>query len=183
MIRPSTQSRWVSSVILFGAMVLVGAQVFAQAPRPFESACHTFGPGSAGSAGFGVPWDVFNPSTLTLQAMCANAVGVADVAKVGPATYVYNVGYAWTKDVWTIINFGCTGTASVVNGVWCPTSGSAFLPMDTTYFVAYTCLWYTAGASGGEWKCGCADQACAAHLWQLQGMTPSFVSSGGSESN
>ena len=120
--------------------------------------CHLYSGGSTVPDGWGVPWDVFNPTQLLLKAFCTNS---SITAEIGPATYVYNQGYAWIGD-WTPVTFSCTGGALVSNA-WCPNSASANLPNSSIYYFAYTCNW-----NGTKWNCGCRDTACTTNYWQLQ---------------
>ncbi len=123
------------------------------------SSCHLYSVGLAVPSGFGVPWDVFNPSTLLLKAFCsASAIS----AQMGPSTYVYHQGYTWNGTKWTQQIFTCTGGAKVSNS-WCPNTAEATLPTGTTYYVAYTCNFVN-----NTWKCGCRDTACTQNFWQLQ---------------
>jgi pimeloyl-ACP methyl ester carboxylesterase len=121
--------------------------------------CDTLHSGDSVAAGFGVPWNVFDPNQLLLKAFCSSSSAIADV---GPTTYVYNQGYAWTGSTWQGVNFTCTNGALVSNA-WCPNSASAPLPNNSTYYAAYTCNFVN-----NQWKCGCRDQACATPMWQLQ---------------
>ena len=121
--------------------------------------CHTFTSGSTIQQGFGVPWDVFNPSQLLLKAFCTGSSVTADV---GPAAYVYNQGYAYANNQWYQTTYTCTG-GQIVQNSWCPNSAQGVLQNNSTWYVAYTCTW-----TGSAWKCGCRDQACSQNLWQLQ---------------
>jgi hypothetical protein len=125
--------------------------------------CHLYSGGSNVPDGFGVPWDVFDPSTLLLQAFCINSSVTADI---GLATYVYNQGYAWVNNTWQQTTFTCTG-GQIVSDAWCPNSAAATLPNSATRYLAYTCNW-----TGTKWNCGCRDQACTQNFWQLQGIQP-----------
>jgi hypothetical protein len=124
--------------------------------------CHTFTSDSAPRpfyAGFGVPWNVLDPTQLLLTAFCTSSSVTADI---GPATYVYNQGYGWVNSQWQQVTLTCTGGA-IVQNAWCPNSASATLPNFSTYYIAYTCTWMN-----NKWYCGCADTNCAQHFWQLQ---------------
>jgi hypothetical protein len=123
--------------------------------------CHLYSVGSTVPDGFGVPWDVFDPKTLLLKAFCTNSSEIADI---GPATYVYNQGYAWDGTQWNQVTFTCTGGALVSNA-WCPNTAQGSLPSNTKYYVGYTCQWL---AQNNKWYCGCRDKTCAQNLWQLQ---------------
>jgi PGAP1-like protein len=121
--------------------------------------CDTLNSNDSVTTGFAVPWNVFDPIQLILKAFCTNSSVTADI---GPATYVYNQGYAFANNQWYQITYTCTG-GQIVQNAWCPNSMSATLPNSSTYYVAYTCNW-----SGTKWMCGCRDQTCAQNLWQLQ---------------
>jgi Cell Wall Hydrolase len=123
-------------------------------------ACHLYSVGSTIPNGVGVPWNVFDTTQLLLKASCTSSSVTADV---GPATYVYNQGYAWTG-TWTRVTLSCTGDALVSNA-WCPQSAQGTLPNNSTFYAAYTCTW-----TGSQWKCGCRDLACTQNFWQLQGI-------------
>lgn len=129
------------------------------------ASCATFSSGSTIPSGFGVPWDVFNTSVVLLQASCnfvSIPLALTATAKVGPAMYVYNQGYAFVNNQWQQITFSCTG-GTLVSNAWCPNSASVPLPNNSTYYAAYTCNFVN-----NQWKCGCRDQACTQNLWQLQ---------------
>jgi F5/8 type C domain len=121
--------------------------------------CHTIQNGSIIPTGFGTPWDVFNPATLLLKALCSQSGVTADL---GPATYIYHQGYSWDGTQWNPTTLTCTGGAKVSNA-WCPQTANGTYPTNTSFYVGYTCSW-----TGTEWKCGCRDQACTSNLWQLQ---------------
>jgi hypothetical protein len=109
--------------------------------------------------GFGTPWNVFNLSEILLKAYCN---GSQITATLGPSTYIYHQGYAWTNNQWQQTTFNCTQGALVSNA-WCPASAQGALPQNTTYFVGYTCNW-----TGTKWNCGCANTQCTQSFWQLQ---------------
>lgn len=124
--------------------------------------CHLYTatpPPSSFPAGYGVPWNVFNPSELLIKAFCTDS---SITAEVSPATYIYKWGYTWMGSRWRRINFTCTNGALVSNA-WCPNSASANIRADATNYVAYTCQ-----RINNEWKCGCRDSQCDQSDWQLQ---------------
>lgn len=123
------------------------------------ASCHAFTSGSTIPSGFGVPWNVFNPSELLLKAFCTDS---SITAEVSPATYVYKQGYAWTGSIWRRTNLTCTNGALVSNA-WCPNSASANIRANATHYIAYTCQ-----RINNEWKCGCRDSQCDQSYWQLQ---------------
>jgi hypothetical protein len=97
-------------------------EVWAKLLQQIDS-CHTFTSVSAPTpfnAGFGVPWNVLNPTQLLLKAFCTSSSVIADV---GPTTYVYNQGYGWVNSAWQQTTFTCTGGALVSNA-WCPGGGT-----------------------------------------------------------
>ncbi len=143
----------VFSSLLVGSVTQIAAQ-----PVP----CHLYTSSSAPSpftANRGVPWNVFNPSELFLKALCTNTI---TTAQIGPATYVYHQGYAWTGSAWQLIDLTCTGGA-LVSDIWCPNSAAATVPNTATYYAAYTCNWMN-----NRWYCGCRDQQCTQPMWQIQ---------------
>jgi hypothetical protein len=137
----------------------VAGQLFESDNGFIGTSCNLYTVGSTIPSGFGVPWNVFDPTQLLLKASCTSSSVTADV---GPATYVYNQGFAFVNNQWQQTRFSCTGDALVSN-TWCPNSASATLPNNSTFYVAYTCNW-----TGTKWNCGCRELACTQNLWQLQ---------------
>jgi murein DD-endopeptidase MepM/ murein hydrolase activator NlpD len=138
---------------------------FIDAHRPISNSdsrsCHTFTSSSTIPQGFGVPWNVFDPTQLLLRASCTSSSVTADV---GPATYIYNQGYAFVNNQWQGVTFNCTG-GQLVSNAWCPQSAQGTLPNTATQYLAFTCNW-----TGTKWNCGCRDQQCSQSFWQLQGI-------------
>ena len=128
-------------------------------PTPSGTACNGYQNGSVIPQGFGIPWDVFNPTSLLLKLYCSTST---KEGWMGPSTYVYHQGYAWDGTKWNAQTFTCTG-GGIVSNLWCPTSAQGTLPANTTYYAAYTCNFVN-----NSWKCGCRDQACTTNYWQLQ---------------
>ena len=137
----------------------VAGQLFESDNGFIGTSCNLYTAGSTIPDGFGVPWNVFNPTQLLLKASCTSSSVTADI---GPATYVYHQGYSWDGTKWTQLAFTCTGGAKV-SQVWCPNTAEAPLPTNTTFYAAYTCNFVN-----NAWKCGCRDQACTTNYWQLQ---------------
>jgi hypothetical protein len=124
--------------------------------------CHSLDSSDPVPNGWGAAYNVLSPDKeLLLRAFCTNSLVTADV---GPATYIYNQGYALVNNQWQQTVFSCTDGALVSNA-WCQNNASATLPNSSTYYIAYTCNW-----TGTKWNCGCRDQTCAQNLWQLQGI-------------
>jgi hypothetical protein len=123
--------------------------------------CDTLNSNDSVKAGFGVPWNVFNPNQLVLKAFCTSSSVTADIS---PATYVYNQGYAFANNQWYQTAYTCTG-GQIVQNSWYPQSAQGILPNNSTFYVAYTCNW-----TGTKWNCGCADTTCSQGFWQLQGI-------------
>lgn len=129
-------------------------------------------------AGFGVPWNVFDPTQILLKASCTSAS--ATVVNVGPGSntlITYNQGYQWNaaKNQWDSFPFSCD--AALVNGSWCPGNATATLISSSPY-IAYTCNW-----TGTQWQCGCRDKTCAENLWQVQEILPVSGTPQGKASN
>jgi hypothetical protein len=123
--------------------------------------CDTLNSNDSVNAGFGVPWNAFNPNQLVLKAFCTSSSVTADIS---PATYVYNQGYAFANNQWYQTAYTCTG-GQIVQNPWYPQSAQGILPNISTFYVAYTCNW-----TGTKWNCGCADTTCSQGFWQLQGI-------------
>jgi hypothetical protein len=139
--------------------------------------CATYTSGSSIPQGFGVPWDVANPSSLLLRAECAPPSVTLSLGDNSTLTYIYKTAYVAPNGAtsWTPLDlFG----AGLIGGAWFPGSaqGIVSIPDTTTasFYVGYTCKWIPPGAgqagSGqtGVWKCGCRDSACSQSYWQLQ---------------
>ena len=154
---PEAEAAWSDFGLRFGTDG-PGSTTPTPTPTPAGTPCHGYQNGSTIPSGFGMPWDLFNPTTLLLKVFC----GSQKTAQMGPATYIYHQGYAWNGTQWIQQNFTCTGGAKVSNA-WCPTSAQVTLPANTTFYAAYTCQYMN-----NQWKCGCRDTACTTNYWQLQ---------------
>jgi hypothetical protein len=147
-------------LVLISLLLVSVTQVAAQSvPCHLYTYASTATDPSPFPSGFGVPWNVFSPSELLLQAACTNT-GIT--APIGPATYVYHQGYTWDGSNWQLLQLTCTGGAKVSNA-WCPNTAQGTLPASASYYVAYTCNWINS-----RWYCGCRDTVCTQNLWQLQ---------------
>ena len=125
--------------------------------------CHLYYPGAAIPEGFGVPWDVFNPTELKLKAFCANASVTAEVGPGSSTRIVHTQGYQLNTatNQWEPFTYTCD--APLISGVWCPGNATAYLNPTYHFFLANICSWVN-----NAWQCGCRDQACTQDFWQLQ---------------
>jgi hypothetical protein len=120
--------------------------------------------------GFGVPWDVFAPSTLVMAATCSGSIAQITLNDPPnpqyPYRYVYeHIHYApdgssgWTEAT-------LTGPNKITNA-WFPNKAQTLItlpdPTATTYVIGYLCTY-----TGQAWKCGCRDSACTQSFWQIQ---------------
>jgi hypothetical protein len=125
--------------------------------------CHLYYPGTAIPEGFGVPWDVFNPSDLLLKAFCTTSSVTADVGPGSSTRIIHTQGYQLNTatNQWEPFTYNCD--APLMSGGWCPGNATANLNPIRPSFLAHTCSWVN-----NAWQCGCRDQACTQHFWQLQ---------------
>jgi hypothetical protein len=127
--------------------------------------CHTFTFGSTIPEGFGVPWNVSNPTELVFQTFCSAPGVAAQIHKPSSIQYHYTyiTGYQWNSsiDQWSPFTYQCS--QSLVANAWCPGNATATLNPSYPFFIGYTC-----GLVNGAWKCGCRDPACSQSFWQLQ---------------
>jgi hypothetical protein len=118
--------------------------------------------------GFGVPWDVTNPSVMLVSGQCTpphlGLEGREPGNDQNPLCYKTAYVAPSGANFWTPVDlFG----ASLISGTLYSKSAQGVTTIsDTTkptYYVAYTCIW-----TGSAWKCGCRDAACTQSYWQLQ---------------
>jgi parallel beta-helix repeat protein len=138
-------------------------------PAPSGAPCTQYTNTSQIPQGFGVPWDVTNPSIMLVSAQCTPPTLLLKAGNPNTTgtLYVYKDGYVAVSGAssWTPVQlFG----SSLISGAWYPKSAQGVTQiqgqtMPTTYYVAYTCMW-----TGTKWMCGCRDQACGQSYWQLQ---------------
>ena|SRR6266850_769783 len=138
-------------------------------PRPTSTggACTQYTSSSQIPQGFGVPWDVTNPSIMLVSANCTPPTLVlkAGDPSTTKTVYVYKTGYVAPSGAssWTPVDlFG----SSLISGSWYKSSAQGVAQIDTTtptFYVAYTCQW-----TGSKWMCGCRDATCSQSYWQLQ---------------
>ena len=130
------------------------------------TACTTYTSGSSIPQGFGVPWDVANPSSLLLKAECTPPTVVLKVGDGSQLTYIYHTAHIAPSSAPNWMEVPLFGTPLISNA-WFPANaqGTAQIPDITqpTYYVAYTCHW-----TGSKWMCGCRDSACTQSYWQIQ---------------
>jgi Protein of unknown function (DUF4038)/Putative collagen-binding domain of a collagenase len=135
---------------------------------PSGSPCTTYTYGSAIRQGFGVPWDVTNPSIMLVSASYSGSMVAlkAGTSNPTPIRYIYKDAYVAPSGAssWTPVPlFG----SSLIFNAWyqITAQGTAMIHSLSipVYYVAYTCLW-----TGTTWKCGCRDQACTQSYWQIQ---------------
>jgi hypothetical protein len=125
--------------------------------------CHLYAPGAAIPEGYGVPWDVFNPTELELKAFCTNASVTAEVGPGSSTRIVHTQGYQLNTATKQWEPFTYTCDAPLISGVWCPGNAAADLNPTHPSFIANTC-----SLVNNAWRCGCRDQACTQDFWQLQ---------------
>jgi parallel beta-helix repeat protein len=131
------------------------------------SSCTLYTSGSTIPQGFGVPWDVQNPSIMLLNAACTPPTVLLKAGNPNTASvlYVYKTAYTAPSGAqgWTPVDlFG----SQLISGSWYKTQAQGVAQIDTAtpnYYVAYTCTW-----TGSAWKCGCRDSACTQSYWQVQ---------------
>src|SRR5882724_547191 len=137
-------------------------------PAPSGATCTQYTSSSQIPQGFGVPWDVTNPSVMLVSANCTPPTLLlkAEDPSTTKTVYVYKTGYVAPSGAssWSPVDlFG----SQLLSGAWYPSSaqGVTKIPDQTkaTFYVAYTCQW-----TGTSWKCGCRDSACMQSYWQLQ---------------
>jgi hypothetical protein len=137
-------------------------------PTPSTMPCTRYTNQSQIPTGFGVPWDVTNPSIMLVSANCTPPMLLlkAGNPNTTKTLYVYKDGYVAPSggSSWTPVQlFG----SNLISGAWYPSSAQGVTqipdPTKTTYYVAYTCTW-----TGSKWMCGCRDAQCGQSYWQLQ---------------
>jgi hypothetical protein len=130
--------------------------------------CHRYTSASQIPQGFGVPWDVANPSSMLLKAQCNAGAAVLDLGDNNPLTYVYKQAYLARPGSSTWEPVTLLGSGMISNS-WFPRSATAIMTMSdaelaqTSHYVGYICKY-----NGSAWKCGCRDSACAQSYWQIQ---------------
>jgi murein DD-endopeptidase MepM/ murein hydrolase activator NlpD len=125
--------------------------------------------GTAIPSGYGSPVNLFaNDRNLLFEAVCRGGDTVEIQAGHNyPQQYTYRYGYRWTGQQWQRFEF----TGAQRRGEWLV--GQATVELDrrqlnasgNNWIVGYSC-WLL---PSGEWRCGCADTACARGVWQVQG--------------
>ncbi|SRR6266511_4614941 len=104
-----------------------------------------------------------------MQTTCDTTSVSITLGKGDPLQYIYNTGYLFKLNAtnWTPVTY--TSTETLVSNAWYSKSANTILPMtatelqNTSYVLGYLCSW-----TGGAWKCGCRDSACAQSYWQIQ---------------
>lgn len=122
--------------------------------------------------GYGAAYDVFQANKETiLNADCGMddfRITIGHEGKTPQNFAVYKTGYRWTGSAWQAIPFSPNGGSTQGDYILgkAVSSGSAidYASGSNTFFVAFTC-----SLQSGAWKCGCRDNTCATHHWQLQG--------------
>ena len=123
-------------------------------PTPTPAPCTQYTSASQIPEGFGVPWDVTNPSIMLVKAEC---YGSSPILKAGnPNTtktlYIYKDAYTAPSGApsWTITPL--LGGSVIANAWYATTAQGRTYVQDPTkplYYVAYTCTW-----TGTKWMCG-----------------------------
>jgi hypothetical protein len=137
--------------------------------------CHTINSRGSIPPGFGAPYNVLSrQQELLLTASCTSdttgvSVGNGDTGNPAQNYYgrqlVYYQGHEWDGSQWRRqVNFQCA--AAIESNVWCVGSATGSIPIDSPWYLAFTCVW-----TGNQWKCGCRDLLCnPTNLWQIQGI-------------
>jgi hypothetical protein len=130
-----------------------------------SGACTKYQQGSTIPQGFGVPWDVTNPSSLLLRATCPPPSVTLDIGDNSNLTYIYKTAYVAPNSAtsWTPLDLFGSG---LISDAWFPGSAQGIVTIPDTgtasFWVAYTCHW-----TGSKWTCGCRDSACTQSYWQI----------------
>jgi hypothetical protein len=129
---------------------------------PYDSCTQSYATsGIAGSSGYGSAWDVVFGG-LDVSVDCDG--NIVTVGAGNANQYVYKTAYVY-QGSWQPLSL--TSTSPLQANNWYTSSATANLGSvdltQTTYVVGYVCDW-----TGSVWKCGCADEVCAAPAWQLQ---------------
>lgn len=122
------------------------------------------------SAGYGAAYDIVEGSAaLLIQVRCDLTVPRLDVGRGSVNDYVYKTAWLYPSNGTSWQQIDLTSTSALDStGNWYPGSAQTSLPSSLdlsswNYVAGFVCTW-----TGSLWKCGCADQACAASYWQLQ---------------
>jgi len=145
-----------------------GGQGSVTVPVGQSTSCAQYATSSSIPSGFGVPWDVMNPSIMLLTAQCTPPTVLL---KAGDPTtaktlYVYKTAYVALGGApsWDPVDlFG----SQLISQAWYPKLAQGVTTIQDqskpTYYVAYTCTW-----TGTKWMCGCRDSSCNQSYWQVQ---------------
>ncbi len=117
------------------------------------------------SAKYALPFNVFSLKKENLIKIICNGDGSVS-ARVGNndfGLYIYKYGYRKVNGKWEKVYF--SGKNSI--GPWFLGSATATFKGlsdgENGQFLVYTCQ-----KVNNKWKCGCRDEECSKHMWQLQ---------------
>jgi murein DD-endopeptidase MepM/ murein hydrolase activator NlpD len=130
--------------------------------------------------GYGSPVNLFaNDRNLLFEAVCRGGNSVEILAGHNyPEQFTYRYGYRWTGQQWQ--RFAFTGADR--QGDWVVGRATAEIDRQqlnatgNNWIVGYSC-WRL---PSGQWRCGCADTACARGTWHVQGFRLEPQSAAGS---
>lgn len=129
-----------------------------------SNGCDTIHSVQATPSGYASPVNVFNKTSLLMQATCfTNGSVIGYVGDGSPTQYIYKYGYQRIDGDWERLTY----QGSQMKGPWIIGSASTRLDSDfedtSGKFIAYICQKRDTG-----WKCGCSDTDCKTPKWQVQ---------------
>jgi hypothetical protein len=108
--------------------------------------CHRYGNRSTIPQGFGVPWDVTNPSSMLLKASCSTGSVILELGDNHPYTYIYKTAYLTRPGATSWAPITLLGS-NLISNAWYPAHATAVVPMtdnvqsQTSTYVGYLCKW------------------------------------------
>jgi hypothetical protein len=145
-----------------GALALFGVGIAIAQATSYSICVNSYTQGIVAPTGYGAAWDtVFGGQDVSVD--CTGNLVTIGAGNVNQ--YIYKFGYVYATGAWQQLSL--SGASSLQSSNWYTSSATASLGnvdlTQATYVVGYVC-----DRSNSAWKCGCADSACAAGMWQLQ---------------
>lgn len=151
-------------------------------PVQAQDNCHSW----TGAANFPPGWAVgnfgmpYNPYTndITMQANCTDETVRATFGDGSPLTYIYDTVYIYVNNEWYPENINgedgrmgnwVIGSGKTTFAEPTPELEDALINSTPVYLAAFICHW---AADERLWKCGCDNEACEQHLWNIQEIVP-----------
>jgi hypothetical protein len=159
-----------------------GMKLAATPPPPTFRAgdfCHLLDASTPLPQGFAAPYDATAADKHLVVAASCNADGVTVHIGTGAAhQLIYGTAYMGRAGASDWQEVPLSGNpADVMANTWYRGMANAHVTMTADdrarshYILTYICTWIPSAGwlLGGEWQCGCRDEACAVPGWNIQG--------------